>query len=90
MTGSPLSANYNFTYDETAGSGVDVYVVDTGVNAEHVDFGGRASLAFASAGLPLVDDEGHGTHCSGTIAGTRWGVAKQANIIAVKVLNSGG
>jgi subtilisin family serine protease len=40
--------------------------------------------------LLYQDDNGHGTHVSGTIGGESVGVAKQANLIAVKVLNSGG
>lgn len=73
------------------GEGVDVYVIDTGTNTEHVDFEGRASWGKT---IPTNDaDEdgnGHGTHCSGTVGGKKYGVAKKANIIAVKVLRSNG
>merc|ERR1712000_782962 len=37
-----------------------------------------------------IDGNGHGTHCSGTIAGKKFGVAKKANVYAVKVLKSNG
>ena len=37
-----------------------------------------------------ADGNGHGTHCSGTIAGKKYGVAKKANVYAVKVLRSNG
>lgn len=59
-------------------------IVDTGINAAHTDFGGRASLGYTAVGS-TVDDVGHGTHVAGTIAGTKYGVAKAATVIAVKV-----
>ncbi|KXN86834.1 Subtilisin-like serine protease pepC [Leucoagaricus sp. SymC.cos] len=37
-----------------------------------------------------ADGNGHGTHCSGTAAGSQFGVAKSANLIAVKVLSDAG
>ncbi|KIL67360.1 hypothetical protein M378DRAFT_302226 [Amanita muscaria Koide BX008] len=37
-----------------------------------------------------ADEDGHGTHCAGIAAGNRFGVAKKANIIAVKVMQEGG
>jgi cerevisin len=83
---------YNrYPHDPNGGKGVTVYVVDTGVNVNHVDFGGRATWG---ATIPSndqdVDGNGHGTHCAGTIAGSRYGVAKQAKVVAVKVLRSNG
>jgi cerevisin len=80
-----------YLYAADGGKGVDVYVIDTGVNIEHVDFGGRASWGkTVPEGDEDVDGNGHGTHCSGTIAGEKYGVAKKANIHAVKVLKSNG
>jgi cerevisin len=71
--------------------GVDAYVVDTGTNCEHVDFEDRARWGKTFVfGDDDVDGNGHGTHCSGTIAGKKYGVAKKANLIAVKVLNAQG
>ncbi|KAG8731340.1 subtilisin-like serine protease [Ceratobasidium sp. 423] len=81
---------FSYTFNETAGQGVDVYVVDTGINTQHVSFEGRASFGFAAQGQPRVDDQGHGTHCAGTIASKDFGVAKAANVIAVKVLGADG
>jgi serine protease len=78
-----------YYYKDSAGSGVDVYVIDTGVRITHNDFGGRARhgyTAFASN----EDGNGHGTHCASTAAGSEWGVAKNANIIGVKVLSDFG
>jgi cerevisin len=80
-----------YLYAAEGGEGVDVYVIDTGTNTEHVDFEGRAHWGKT---IPLNDaDEdgnGHGTHCSGTVGGKKYGVAKKANIYAVKVLKSNG
>jgi cerevisin len=80
-----------YLYAADGGEGVDVYVIDTGTNTDHVDFEGRASWGKT---IPLndedVDGNGHGTHCSGTIAGKKYGVAKKANVYAVKVLKSNG
>ena len=80
-----------YIYAEDGGEGVDVYVIDTGTNWEHVDFEGRAHWGKTiPAGDPDEDGNGHGTHCSGTVAGKKYGVAKKANVYAVKVLKSSG
>jgi cerevisin len=77
-----------YLYSENAGEGVDAYVIDTGTNIEHVDFEGRASWGKTiPVGDEDIDGNGHGTHCSGTIAGKKFGVAKKAKVYAVKVLN---
>ncbi|KAJ5573701.1 Subtilisin-like serine protease [Penicillium hispanicum] len=80
-----------YLYAEDGGEGVDAYVIDTGTNTEHVDFEGRASWGkTVPQGDADEDGNGHGTHCSGTIAGKKYGVAKKANVYAVKVLRSSG
>jgi cerevisin len=80
-----------YLYASEGGEGVDVYTIDTGINIDHADFGGRA---FWGKTIPTndedIDGNGHGTHCSGTIAGEKYGVSKKANIYAVKVLRSSG
>lgn len=80
-----------YKYPSSAGAGVDVYVIDTGINVSHPDFEGRAKWGIT---IPLddlnVDGNGHGTHCAGTIASKTYGVAKKANVIAVKVLRTNG
>ena len=80
-----------YLYSEDGGEGVDVYVIDTGTNIEHVDFEGRAHWGKTIPPNDVDEDgNGHGTHCSGTIAGKKYGVAKKANVYAVKVLKSNG
>ncbi|KAI0077182.1 hypothetical protein K474DRAFT_1109882 [Panus rudis PR-1116 ss-1] len=80
-----------YIYSPRGGEGVDVYVIDTGINVGHKEFEGRASWGKT---IPLndVDEDGngHGTHCAGTIASAKYGVAKAAHVIAVKVLGSNG
>lgn len=80
-----------YLFAEDGGEGVDVYIIDTGTNVRHVDFEDRAEWgATIPKGDPDEDGNGHGTHCSGTVAGKKYGVAKKANIKAVKVLRSNG
>lgn len=83
-------ASEGYAFDSSAGKGVNVYVLDTGVNIHHRDFEGRASWGTNVADQDNRDLQGHGTHVSGTIAGASYGVAKKANIIAVKVLGDNG
>ncbi|KAI0651894.1 serine protease [Trametes meyenii] len=84
------SLTYTYTYDSSAGSGVDIYIVDTGIFTAHSEFGGRARWGATFGGYADADGHGHGTHVSGTAAGSTYGVAKEANLIAVKVLSDGG
>lgn len=80
-----------YLYSENGGEGVDVYVIDTGTNVDHVDFEGRAHWGKTiPANDEDIDGNGHGTHCSGTVAGSKYGVAKKAEVYAVKVLGTNG
>jgi subtilisin family serine protease len=87
-----LPLNNSYTYPTTAGSGVTVYVIDTGVLISHQDFGGRASHGrdTVSEDNDATDCHGHGTHVAGTAAGTSFGVAKRASIVGVRVLGCTG
>ncbi|KAF2467699.1 subtilisin-like protein [Lindgomyces ingoldianus] len=90
-TKAAFAASTSYVYDTTAGSGTWIYVVDTGINIGHQEFTNRASWgANFIAGSPNTDQNGHGTHVAGTAAGTFVGVAKLANLVAVKVLDSTG
>ncbi|KAF9421668.1 hypothetical protein BGZ94_008765 [Podila epigama] len=85
----PLNADYN--YPNSAGQGVDVYVIDTGININHIDFEGRARWGVTTVpGAPNTDDNGHGTFVAGVIGSRNFGVAKRVNLIAVKGLNREG
>ncbi|KAK9467605.1 peptidase S8/S53 domain-containing protein [Lipomyces arxii] len=80
-----------YLFDAEGGAGVTAYVIDTGINTEHVDFEGRALWGKTIPGGDVdADGNGHGTHCSGTVAGKKYGVAKKAHVVAVKVLKSNG
>jgi len=80
--------NYNFT-----GSGVNAYIIDSGINVKHKDFEGRAingTDVTVDKGTKLegVDGHGHGSHVAGTVGSATYGVAKKVNLIAVKVFDS--
>ncbi|KAG6886472.1 hypothetical protein C0995_007559 [Termitomyces sp. Mi166 len=82
----PLAATFTYRYNEYAGENVDVYVLDSGVYVDHIDFGGRARWGPTFGGYSKKDETGHGTHVAGIIASNTFGVAKRANIIAIKIL----
>ena len=83
----PLSGSY--TYAATAPA-VRAYVIDTGIATGHPDFGGRASNVYDALGGSGQDCNGHGTHVAGTIAGQRYGLAKDARLRGVRVLGCDG
>ncbi|KAI9293619.1 putative subtilisin-like protease precursor [Neoconidiobolus thromboides FSU 785] len=79
-----------YTYNGD-GNGVVVYVVDTGIAIGHPEFEGRAvwGANFVN-GSPNNDENGHGSHCAGTIGSRTYGVSKKVTIVAVKVLDKNG
>ncbi|WP_394205267.1 S8 family serine peptidase [Shewanella waksmanii] len=85
----PLDNNYHYDFD---GSGVTAYVIDTGVLNTHSEFGGRSSSGydFIDNDSNATDCNGHGTHVAGTIGGATYGVAKNVNIVGVRVLGCSG
>lgn len=77
-----------FLHNSSWGSGIDVYVVDSGVNCAHEELQGRCTHGYHAPGLPGYEDQhGHGTHIAGIIGGSRSGIAKSANIVNVRVLD---
>jgi subtilisin family serine protease len=85
----PLSGTYSYSAN---GSGVNAYVVDTGIMSSHLDLGGRVAAGYTaiSDGNGTTDCNGHGTHVTGTIGGTTWGMAKAATLVPVRVLDCTG
>jgi cerevisin len=81
---------YTYHYNQPIGDGVDIYIVDSGVYTQNEEFEGRATLPWAASDYELVDGTGHGTHVAGIAAGKTYGVAKNANIIGVKVIDDNG
>ena len=87
-----LPLDSSFTSPNQGGAGVRAYIVDTGVQADNPDFTGRILPGFDVIGTQQqnTDCQGHGTHVAGTVAGTRYGLAKKASIVPVRVLNCSG
>jgi subtilisin family serine protease len=85
----PLNQTYSYT---TNGTGVNVYIIDTGIRRTHQQFAGRAFVGFDAIGdgQNTNDCNGHGTHVSGTVGGSTFGVAKNVHLFAVRVLNCNG
>lgn len=85
----PLNQTYNYPND---GSNVDVYIIDTGIRPDHQEFSGRVQSGydFIDNDANTADCHGHGTHVAGTVGGTTVGIAKNVNLIGVRVLDCNG
>lgn len=85
----PLNSTYSYS---ATGSGVNAYIIDTGIRRTHTEFGSRAFVGFDAFadGQNSNDCNGHGTHVAGTTGGTTYGVAKSVRLYAVRVLNCSG
>ena len=84
----PLNASFTTT---ATGSGVNAYIIDTGIRFSHSEFGGRAVSGFDAIDGGTADDcNGHGTHVAGTVGGSEYGVAEGVALIGVRVLDCAG
>ena len=85
----PLNATYNY---DTNAVNADVYIIDTGIRATHVEFGGRVTNGYTaiSDGNGTNDCNGHGTHVAATVGGAIYGVAKSVELHPVRVLACNG
>lgn len=88
-TATGYQGNYGY---RSAGTGATIYIGDTGIYP-HEDLAGRIStVGFTGIadGNGTVDCNGHGTHVATTAAGTKYGVAKNAKVVPVRILNCAG
>lgn len=92
----PLSGTYS---PSSSGTGVSVYVIDTGILETHQDLGGRVRTGYNAVGLGMngindgkgtSDCNGHGTHVAGIAAGNNYGMAKSATLIPVRAMACDG
>lgn len=81
----------SFSYDGD-GSGITVFMLDSGIRPDHVEFRGRVAAGFDAIndGRGTSDCNGHGTHTAGTVGSTHYGVAKGVTLVPVRVLDCEG
>ncbi|WP_329381360.1 S8 family peptidase [Streptomyces sp. NBC_01351] len=86
-----LPLDQSFT-TEGNGAGVTAYILDTGIDYDHTEFGGRATFGYDAIGDGRngKDCQGHGTHVAGTVGGATYGVARKASLVSVRVLGCDG
>lgn len=93
-----LPLDGNSAFGPLTGAGIDIYIVDTGIRSTHEQFGARVLPGIdiptdngSSKINPVTSDcDGHGTHVAALAAGSTVGVAPQARLIAVRVLDCNG
>ncbi|TDD63228.1 hypothetical protein E1263_00960 [Kribbella antibiotica] len=84
----PLNKSYSWT---AAGVNVRVYLLSSGVSVTHTDFGGRAIQGADLVGGPITDGcTTTGTGVAGLVAGNKYGVAKEAQVISVRAFPCSG
>ena len=86
----PLDQLYSFN---STGRGVNAYIIDSGIRADHVEFAGnrvKAGYSVVNDGRGTNDCHGHGTHVAGILGGVRYGVAKEVNLYPVRVFSCSG
>ncbi|MDC5342908.1 S8 family peptidase [Acinetobacter baumannii] len=86
-----LPLNSAYSYLQT-GSGTTAYIVDTGILSSHQEFSGRVLSGYTaiSDGNGTTDCNGHGPHVAGTVGGTTYGVAKNVNLVPIRILGCDG
>lgn len=86
-----LPLNSAYSYLQT-GTGTTAYIVDTGILSSHQQFSGRVLSGYTaiSDGNGTTDCNGHGTHVAGTIGGSTYGVAKNVNLVPIRILGCDG
>ncbi len=83
----PLDGSYT---PPNEGAGVHAYIIDSGVDVGHPEFGGRASDGFDAIDGTFADCHFHGTHVAGTVGGTTVGVANAVQLVNVRALDCSG
>ncbi|RVD85119.1 uncharacterized protein DFL_003450 [Arthrobotrys flagrans] len=81
-----LSYKYRFT-ELDDGEGVEVYIVDTGIDVDHPEFGKRARNAISTFDDDLEENSGHGTQIAGAVGSLNYGVAKNVSLVGIKVFS---
>ncbi|MFG2179566.1 S8 family peptidase [Streptomyces abikoensis] len=89
-----LPLDGRFTVNGT-GEGVTAYIMDTGIDYSHPDFGGRArkgvdEVTAGGDARDCVTGSGHGTHVAGVVGSATYGVARRASLVSVRVLDCAG
>ncbi|VUC32936.1 unnamed protein product [Clonostachys rosea] len=79
-----------YVFDDSAGAGTCVYILDTGIQITHAEFGGRASMVANFVGGSNTDGNGHGTAIAGVVGGVTYGVSRNTALLGVKVLDDTG
>jgi aqualysin 1 len=82
----------SFYTQSGTGKDINVYIMDTGILTTHTDFQGRATAVYDAIndGNGSTDCNGHGTFVAGLVGGYMYGVAKEANLKSVRVLDCSG